>query len=74
MGGWGVVEVDESKRRWIYLDDPEGLKQLKEREARNKDRSARKGSSGGGGGGAGKDKDLGIEGVMRYEMAAKRIW
>lgn len=71
VGGWGVVEVDDAKRRWIYLDDPEGLKQLKERESRNKDRSAGKSS---GSGTASSGKDLGFEGVMRYEMVAKRIW
>ncbi|KAK2761796.1 hypothetical protein FQN54_001624 [Arachnomyces sp. PD_36] len=66
VGGWGVVEVDDSKRRWIYLDDPEGLKQLKDREARNNAKDRKVSSSTG--------KDLGIEGVMRYEMVAKRIW
>ena len=32
VGGWGVVEVDEDKRRWIYEDDHEGA----EREARDR--------------------------------------
>ncbi|KAL8828836.1 MAG: hypothetical protein Q9191_002355, partial [Dirinaria sp. TL-2023a] len=32
VGGWGVVEVDEDKRRWIYMDDPEGARKLRERE------------------------------------------
>ena len=32
IGGWGVVEVGEDKRRWIYRDDPEGARKLRERE------------------------------------------
>ncbi|GAB7363453.1 hypothetical protein MBLNU230_g3727t2 [Neophaeotheca triangularis] len=38
VGGWGVVEVDDAKRRWIYEDDEKGLENLREREgrARNK--------------------------------------
>lgn len=35
-GGWGVVEVDDEKRRWIYRDDPDGLRQLREKENRKK--------------------------------------
>lgn len=31
VGGWGVVEVSEDKRRWIYKDDPEGARRLRER-------------------------------------------
>jgi hypothetical protein len=66
VGGWGVVEVDEDKRRWIYDDDPDGLKTLQDREER--DRSKRE-----------KDRDRGVgvdsfEKVKRYEMVAKRIW
>ncbi|KAL9012943.1 MAG: hypothetical protein Q9173_002338 [Seirophora scorigena] len=34
VGGWGVVEVDEDKRRWIYMDDKEGAKRAREREER----------------------------------------
>ncbi|KAF2716683.1 DUF747-domain-containing protein [Polychaeton citri CBS 116435] len=63
IGGWGVVEVGEDKRRWIYEDDPEGLRALRERErAREKDKE--------------KDgaKAVKLEGVQRYSMAAKRIW
>ena len=36
VGGWGVVEVDEDKRRWIYKDDPDGARNLREREARDR--------------------------------------
>jgi len=35
-GGWGVVEVDDEKRKWIYVDDSEGLKALKDKEIRAK--------------------------------------
>ncbi|WEW58115.1 hypothetical protein PRK78_003582 [Emydomyces testavorans] len=65
VGGWGAVEVGEERRRWIYADDPEALRRLKEREER--DGSNKTGKSGGGG-------LHGIENVRRYEMVAKRIW
>lgn len=58
VGGWGVVEVDEDKKRWIYADDPDGLKTSLERE--------RKGQQG--------KADVDLGGVYRYIMAAKRIW
>ncbi|KAI4169752.1 MAG: hypothetical protein LQ343_005493 [Gyalolechia ehrenbergii] len=63
VGGWGVVEVDEDKRRWIYRDDKEGGRRAREREERGK------GVGGGGGGG-----DAGFGKVRRYSMVAKRIW
>ena len=59
VGGWGVVEVDEDKRRWIYKDDPDGARKLRERE---RDARERKGG----------DEYFGS--VSRYSMAAKRIW
>lgn len=59
VGGWGVVEVNEDKRRWIYEDDAEGLRELREREERGR---------------KGKDKGDKLDGVNRYTMAAKRIW
>ncbi|OJJ50199.1 hypothetical protein ASPZODRAFT_90128 [Penicilliopsis zonata CBS 506.65] len=58
VGGWGVVEVNEDKRRWIYSDDAEGLRRLKEKEER--DKSGKEG--------------VNMELVSRYEMVAKRIW
>ena len=61
VGGWGVVEVDEDKRRVIYDDDPDGFRILKERELRDKEKREKAG-------------DKVLDGVMRYEMAAKRIW
>ncbi|KAJ5168648.1 uncharacterized protein N7482_004242 [Penicillium canariense] len=57
-GGWGMVEVGDEKRRWIYGDDPEGLRRVKEKEEKDKN----------------KDKDLKIDHVHRYEMVAKKIW
>ncbi|EDN10059.1 conserved hypothetical protein [Histoplasma mississippiense (nom. inval.)] len=63
VGGWGAVEVGEDRRRWIYADDPEGARRLREKE--ELDRVGKPSGSAGGDG---------IEKVMRYEMAAKRIW
>ncbi|KAI9835861.1 MAG: hypothetical protein M1819_001759 [Sarea resinae] len=74
VGGWGVVEVDEDKRRWIYVDDPEGARALREREraAREREGREREGTAGGKGGGG--SNNTGFEGVNRYSMVAKRIW
>ena len=66
IGGWGVVEVDQDKRRWIYEDDPDGLRALQEREEREKAKRDRD-----------KEKGVGVDSfdkVQRYEMVAKRIW
>ena len=66
VGGWGVVEVDQDKRRWIYEDDPEGLRALQEREDRDRAKRERD-----------KEKGLGVDyfdKVKRYEMVGKRIW
>ncbi|KAL8994846.1 MAG: hypothetical protein Q9169_005293 [Polycauliona sp. 2 TL-2023] len=60
VGGWGVVEVDEDKRRWIYMDDAEGARKSRERE-----RVAREKGEGTG---------TGFERLERYSMVAKRIW
>ncbi|KAI4097769.1 MAG: hypothetical protein LQ344_000041 [Seirophora lacunosa] len=60
VGGWGVVEVDEDKRRWIYMDDKEGAKRAREREERAKEMQEK------GGGDFGR--------VRRYSMVSKRIW
>jgi hypothetical protein len=62
VGGWGVVEVDDDKRRWIYEGDEEGKRQLREREEREKIRREQ---------GVG---DGAFDKVKRYEMVAKRIW
>jgi len=66
VGGWGMVEVDDDKRRVIYEDDPAALQALKAKES--KDRVKRE-----------QEKERGynadgLEKIKRYEMAAKRIW
>lgn len=57
-GGWGMVEVGDEKRRWIYADDPEGLKRVKDKEEKDKNKA----------------QDMNIDTVQRYEMVAKKIW
>lgn len=54
-----MVEVNEDKRRWIYADDPEGLKGLRAYEEKERKVGA---------------KELNMDHVQRYEMVAKRIW
>ncbi|KAF2830523.1 DUF747-domain-containing protein [Ophiobolus disseminans] len=63
IGGWGVVDVDEEKRRQIYDDDPETLKRLKERDekVKKKDQDER-------------ERGTSFGHVSRYAMVAKRIW
>ncbi|KAL4932842.1 eukaryotic membrane protein family-domain-containing protein [Aspergillus undulatus] len=61
VGGWGAVEVNEDSRRWIYLDDPDSLRKLKEKEKEAQKKSLL-------------SDDLHLDHVQRYEMAAKRIW
>jgi hypothetical protein len=62
VGGWGVVEVGEEKRRWIYEDDPDALRDLREKEAKAKAKAEKA------------VETDGLDGVGRYMMAAKRIW
>jgi hypothetical protein len=62
LGGWGMVEVDEAKRRWIYDDDPEALRNLREKERAYKEKQDKEGPAG---------QDFGK--ISRYEMV-KRIW
>ncbi|KAM7189920.1 putative eukaryotic membrane protein [Naviculisporaceae sp. PSN 640] len=61
VGGYGQVEVGEDRRRWIFADDPEGLRKLREREKKNE-------------AGREKEKEKDFSHIMRYEMVAKRIW
>ena len=64
IGGYGAVEVGEERRRWLFSGGPEdqaALEKLRERE-----RKAEAGRE--------KGKEKSFEGVMRYEMVAKRIW
>lgn len=60
VGGWGVVEVDDDKKRWIYQDDPDGARASREREKAATQKPD------------GRGEDYG--GVSRYTMVAKRIW
>ena len=69
IGGLGVVEVDDDKRRWIYLDDPEGAKASRERE--KKTMMTNRDQQNGQGGGNMVDS---FSGISRYSMVAKRIW
>ncbi|KAF2739696.1 DUF747-domain-containing protein [Polyplosphaeria fusca] len=63
IGGWGVVDVDEDKRRWIYNDDAEGLRKLRERDERERKREERE-----------REQGTSFGHVSRYAMVAKRIW
>lgn len=62
LGGWGIVEVDEAKRRWFYDDDPDALKKIREKERVAKERQENNMA-------AGPD----FAKISRYEMV-KRIW
>lgn len=61
LGGWGTVEVDEDKKRWIYADDEKGLEKIRQR-----DRKAQQVTK--------DNKATDYDKVMRYDMVAKRIW
>lgn len=63
VGGFGAVELGDDRRRWIYADDPDGLKKVRDRDKKMEERREKGGDG---------EKDL--SGVMRYEMVAKRIW
>jgi len=66
VGGWGVVEVDDDKRRVIYEDDPAALQALRAKEVKDKAKKEQE-----------KEKGYtadGLEKIKRYEMATKRIW
>lgn len=61
VGGWGAVEVDDEKRKVIYEDDEEGLRNLKAKEAKAREKKEKGG-------------EVKLDGVGRYMMVAKRIW
>jgi hypothetical protein len=63
LGGWGVVDVDEEKRRWIYNDDPDALRALREREDKGRRKEQKE-----------REEGVGFGHVSRYSMVAKRIW
>lgn len=60
LGGWGMTEVDDDKKRWIYNDDPETLRKLKEKQRAAKEKAEKSTA-----------QDFGK--LSRYEMV-KRIW
>jgi hypothetical protein len=59
VGGYGQVEVGEDRRRWMFVDDPEGLRKVREKEQRD----GKKGK-----------KEIDLASISRYDMIAKRIW
>jgi hypothetical protein len=65
VGGWGMIEVDEDKRRWIHEDDAEGLRRLREKERVGREKAEKAVMEG---------KASDFSRVSRYEMSAKRIW
>ncbi|KAK7744754.1 hypothetical protein SLS62_010056 [Diatrype stigma] len=66
IGAWGATEVGDERRRWLYDDDPDGLRRMRERERKTEEKF-REHSKGG--------ADDGLARVCRYEMGvSKRIW
>jgi hypothetical protein len=63
IGGWGVVDVDDEKRRYIHVDDPEGLRALRERDEKAKKKEDQE-----------RERGTSFGHVSRYAMVAKRIW
>ena len=63
VGPFGATEVGDDRRRWLYEDDPDGLRRMRERERKTEEKF--------------KDAraDDGLARVHRYEMGvSKRIW
>ncbi|KAF1832088.1 DUF747-domain-containing protein [Decorospora gaudefroyi] len=63
IGGWGVVDVDEDKRRVIYDNDAESLKRLRERDEKGRKKEEQE-----------RERGTSFGHVSRYAMVAKRIW
>ncbi|KAF1911293.1 eukaryotic membrane protein family-domain-containing protein [Ampelomyces quisqualis] len=63
IGGWGIVDVDDEKRRQIYDDDAETLKKLRERDDKQKKKDDQE-----------RERGTSFGHVSRYAMVAKRIW
>ncbi|RYP18978.1 hypothetical protein DL767_009726 [Monosporascus sp. MG133] len=62
VGPYGATEVGDERRRWLYEDDPDGLKRMRDRERKTEERFKDKG-------------DDGLSRVLRYELGvSKRIW
>lgn len=71
LGPGGVVEVGEERRGVIYEGDEVGLRAVRERERKGRER-AEKADKESRRGGVGEGD--GLENVERYAMVAKRIW
>ncbi|KAL9050723.1 MAG: hypothetical protein Q9162_006463 [Coniocarpon cinnabarinum] len=66
LGGWGVAELGDERRKTIYEGHENELRRIKEKEIKAKEAEERDSLSG---------KGLkAMEGVERYAMVAKRIW
>ncbi|KAI1436545.1 DUF747-domain-containing protein [Xylaria sp. CBS 124048] len=61
VGAFSSVEIGDDRRKWIYEDDPDGLRRMRERDRKTQEKFKEKG-------------DDGLAKVVRYEMLAKRIW
>lgn len=60
LGVWGMTEMDDDKKRWIYEDDKETLRGMREKEGKWREKSDRMGI-----------QEFGK--ISRYDMV-KRIW
>jgi F0F1-type ATP synthase membrane subunit b/b' len=60
LGSWGMTEMEEDKKRWIYEDDKETLRSMKEKEGKWREKSDKMGI-----------QEFGK--ISRYDMV-KRIW
>lgn len=58
IGAWGMTEVDDDKKRWIYQDEPETLAKFKERQKISREKTA---------------TSQDFSKIGRYDML-KRIW
>lgn len=61
VGAFSAVEIGDDRRKWIYEDDAEGLKRMRDRERKTQEKFR-------------EASDDGLAKVVRYEMVAKRIW
>lgn len=60
LGSWGMTELDDDKKRWIYDDERDTLRVMREKEAKWREKSERMGLQE-------------FAKISRYEMV-KRIW
>ncbi|RPB20902.1 DUF747-domain-containing protein [Terfezia boudieri ATCC MYA-4762] len=72
VGGFGLVEVDEGKRKAIYTGDREGEERVRGWEVKAREREVE--GAGGNQGKNGKAPVVRLDEVERYSMVAKRIW